>query len=125
MPDPSALTAHIVTQTRQNVEFLINQGEIPRDVGHGILAKLPIAGDYALRDLSEQTRRMTIPSPPLSQPSIDYTQPPGPLSGPVRQNPPSSQPGVQRAKALWAYNEDGSVGNIFSLSPRSIDRPAP
>ncbi len=117
MPDPSALIAHIVSQTRQNVEFLISQGEISRDVGQGILAKLPTASDVALRDLSEQTRRMTIPSPPLSQPSIDYTSPPsGP---PARRNVPPQPPTIHRAKALWSYNENGLVGIVqFTLLPK-------
>jgi len=117
MPDPSALIAHIVSQTRENVEFLMSQGEISRDVGHGILAKLPTTSDVALRDLSEQTRRMTIPSPPLSQPSIDYGSPHRPPSGPpVRRNVPPSQPSMQRAKALWSYNENGLVGTLqFAL----------
>ncbi|KAH9018468.1 hypothetical protein EDB85DRAFT_2294492 [Lactarius pseudohatsudake] len=115
MPDPSALTAHIVSQTRQNVEFLISQGEISHDVGRGILAKLPTVNEVALRDLSEQTRRMTIPSPPLSQPSIDYS-PHGPPSGPpVRRNIPPSQPSIQRAKALWSYNENGLEPNDLSF----------
>ena len=118
MPDPSGLMAHIVSQTRQNVEFLMSQGEITRDVGHGILAKLPTASDVALRDLSDQTRRMTIPSPPLSQPSIDYAPPPGPPPGPpVRRNVPPSQPNVQRAKALWSYNENGMVSTLQSALP--------
>ena len=115
MPDSSASIAHIVSQTRQNVELLMSQGEITRDVGHGILAKLPTASDVAMRD---QTRRMTIPSPPLSQPSIDYAPPPGPPPGPpVRRNVPPSQPNVQRAKALWSYNENGMVGNLQSALP--------
>ncbi|KAI9440126.1 SH3-domain-containing protein [Lactarius indigo] len=115
MPDPSALIAHIVSQTRQNVEFLISQGEIPHDVGRGILAKLPTTNEVALRDLSEQTRRMTIPSPPLSQPSIDYS-PHGPPSGPpVRRNVPPSQPSMQRARALWSYNENGLEPNDLSF----------
>ena len=113
MPDPSALMAHVVSQTRQNVEFLINQGEISRDAGRLILDKLPIASDVTLRDLSEQTRRMTIPSAASPQPSTDYAQSPTPPSGPpVRRNPQPSQPGVQRAKALWSYNESGSVGTL-------------
>ncbi|KAI9440234.1 SH3-domain-containing protein [Lactarius psammicola] len=116
MPDPSALVAHIVSQTRQNVEFLMSQGEIPRDVGHGILAKLPTTNDVTLRDLSEQTRRMTIPSPPLSHPSIDYGSPHGPPSGPpARRNVPPSQTGIQRAKALWSYNENGLEPNDLSF----------
>lgn len=119
MADPSALMAHIISQTRQNVNFLISQGEITRDVGHGILAQLPTASDAALRDLSDNTRRMTIPSPPLSQPSIDYAPPPGPPSGPPVRRNATPQPNVQRAKALWSYNENGMVGTPkFALPPK-------
>ncbi|KAI0297267.1 SH3 domain-containing protein [Multifurca ochricompacta] len=121
MPDHSALIAHIVSQTRQNVEFLMAQNEIPRDVGQGILAKLPTASDVTLRDLSEQTRRMTIPSPPLSHTSTDYAPPPGPPSGPpVRRAIPPQQPAMQRAKALWTYNEYGSEPNDLSFRAGDI-----
>ncbi|KAI0261549.1 hypothetical protein BC834DRAFT_895810 [Gloeopeniophorella convolvens] len=118
MPDPSALIAHIVSQTRQNVEFLIAQNEIPRDVGQGILAKLPTANDVALRDLSEQTRRMTIPSPSMGTSSRDYgPPPPGP---PARRAVPPAPSNVQRARALWAYNENGSEPNDLSFRAGDI-----
>jgi hypothetical protein len=84
-PDHSALLAHIVSQTRQNVEFLVAQDEISRDAGQRILNQLPTASDVAVRELSEQTRRMAIPSSP-PQPSIEYDRPPGP--------PPSGPPFV-------------------------------
>jgi hypothetical protein len=108
-PDHSALLAHIVSQTRQNVEFLIAQDEISRDAGHRILNQLPTASDVTVRELSEQTRRMAIPSSP-PQPSIEYDRPPGPPpSGPPVRRIPQSQPALQRAKALWSYNDNGSV----------------
>jgi LAS seventeen-binding protein 1/2 len=127
----SPLIAHIVSQTRQNVEFLMAQNEIPRSVGQDILTKLPTLGDVALRDLSEQTSRMTIPSPPppSSRPSVDYRPPSGPPSvapsgPPARRVAPQSQPQprIQRAKALWAYNENGSVSGLpNSLATVSAD----
>ncbi|KAI0249899.1 SH3 domain-containing protein [Lactifluus subvellereus] len=121
MPDSSALVAHIVSQTRQNIEFLMAQSEIPRSAGQDILAKLPTANDVVLRDLSEQTRRMTLPSPSLPQPSVDYPPPGGPPSGPpVRRVVTSPQPNVQRAKALWGYNENGSEPNDLSFRAGDI-----
>jgi hypothetical protein len=108
--DSSALLAHIVSQTRQNVEFLVAQDEISRDAGQRILAQLPNASDVALRDLSEQTRRMTIPVPaPSPQPPIDYDRPSAPPSGPPARRNAQQPPSLQQAKALWAYNENGSV----------------
>jgi hypothetical protein len=114
MPDSSALMAHVVSQTRQNIEFLMAQNEIPRSVGQDMLTKLPMANDVALRDLSEQTRRMTLPSPTLPQSSVDYHPPSGPPSGPpVRRAVTPPRPNVQRARALWAYNENGSVSALL------------
>jgi hypothetical protein len=106
--DPSALLAHIVSQTRQNVEFLMAQNEISRDAGQRILGQLPNSSDVALRDLSEQTRRMTIPTP-SSQPPMEYGRPPAPPSGPPVRRNTQQPPSLQQAKALWAYNENGSV----------------
>ncbi|KAI0048960.1 SH3-domain-containing protein [Auriscalpium vulgare] len=112
MPDTAALTAHILSQTRQNVEFLMSQNEISRDAGQSILAQLPNASDIALRDLSDQTRRMTIPSPgPLVQSG------PAVVSPPMRREVPQPPPrgGIQRAKALWSYNENNSEPNDLSF----------
>ena len=79
--------------------------EISRDAGQDILVKLPTASDITVRELSDQTRRMAIP--PSSRPTSSYDSPPGP---PVRRVPPTQpQPSLQRAKALWTYNENGSV----------------
>jgi len=113
------LMAHIVSQTRHNVEFLMAQNEIPRDVGHGILAKLPTSSDVALRDLSDQTRRMTIPSPP-PQPSTEYDRPPGALSGPPVRRTSQARPSMQRAKALWGYNDNASEPNDLSFRAGDI-----
>ena len=110
-PELSAFKAHVVAQTRSNVEFLMSQGMIKRDEGHSFLAKLPAEEDVALRDLLEQTRRMTIPSPSLPQPSVDYPPPSGspPLGSPIHVNVPSAKPNVQHVKALWSFNENGLV----------------
>jgi len=117
--DISALLAHIVSQTRQNVEFLMAQDEISRDAGQRILAQLPNASDIALRDLSEQTRRMAIPTP-SPQPPIDYNPPSAPPSGPPALRNTPQPPSLQQAKALWAYNENGSEPNDLSFRTGDI-----
>lgn len=106
--DHSALLAHIVSQTRQNVDFLMAHDEISRDAGQRILAQLPNTSDIALRDLSEQTRRMTIPEP-SPHPAIEYDRPTAPPSGPPARRNPQQTPRIQQAKALWAYNDNSSV----------------
>lgn len=55
--DRSALLANIVSQTRQNIEFLVAQNEISRDAGQRMLAQLPNFSDVAVRDHSEQNTR--------------------------------------------------------------------
>jgi LAS seventeen-binding protein 1/2 len=79
--------------------------EISRDAGQRILTQLPNSNDVAVRELSEQTRRMAMPSP-SPQPTIEYDRPP---SGPPARHNPQQPPSLQQAKALWAYNENGSV----------------
>ncbi|KAI0029104.1 SH3 domain-containing protein [Vararia minispora EC-137] len=114
MPDQAALLAHIVTQTRQNVEFLISQNEISRGDGQMILAKLPRAEDIALNQLSDQTRRLTIPEPGMPVAAVA-------VAPPARSVPlPSNVPRLQKAKALWAYNENGSELNDLSFRPGDI-----
>jgi len=113
--DSSALLRLIVSQTRQNVEFLMDHNEISPAAGRDILAKLPTTSDIAVRDLSERTRRRAIPSPP-PQPPVESPPPSGP---PVRRISPP-QPNLQRAKALWSYNENGSEPNDLSFRAGDI-----
>lgn len=103
-----------MSQTRQNIEFLMAQNEIPRSVGQDMLTNLPTGNDVALRDLSEQTRRMTLPSSSLPQSSVDHPPPSEPPSGPpLRRDVTPPRPNVQRARAMWAYNENGSVSALL------------
>ena len=106
--DHSALLAHIISQTRQNVDFLVAHDEISRDAGQRILAQLPNSSDFAVRDLSEQTRRMRIPSP-----TPEYDRPPAPPSGPPARRNTQQPPRLQQAKALWTYNDNSSVSSTF------------
>lgn len=127
MPDSAALVAHIVSQTRQNIQFLISQNELSPLLGNEILSKLPSASEPSILALSDATRRMTIPEPtPQREPSpvrSSYTSPPPQDFGPPvrRTMPPQAQPRLSRAKALWSYNENGQVCPRLSLSSRSRD----
>ena len=116
MPDHNALLAHIVAQTRQNVEFLIAQNEIPRAAGYDILAKLPPASssDSSVLALADQTRRLTIP-----EPSVRASSPPSvpDLGPPARRGIPPAPSRHPRAKALWGYNESGQVSFPWLFEP--------
>ncbi|VDC06858.1 unnamed protein product [Peniophora sp. CBMAI 1063] len=111
MPDHAALLAHIVAQTRQNVEFLVAQGELSRPDGNVILNKLPTASDISVRELSDNTRRMALPEAPAA-PSI----PSMPVVNNARSPPPPAPTRrTTQARTLWAYNEDGSEPNDLSF----------
>ncbi|KAG6842102.1 hypothetical protein C0991_002756 [Blastosporella zonata] len=125
--DPTALLAHILSQTKQNVEFLISQKQISTEIGREILSKLPNAPTAAEAALVKQTQNLTIPStlPPVHAPTATpaYSQS---YSSPPHQPPPAAAvtalpPGVLfRVKANWAYNEQGQV-NPSDLSFRPGD----
>ncbi|KAJ6612278.1 SH3 domain-containing protein [Mycena sp. CBHHK59/15] len=102
----SALLAHILSQTRQNVELLISQRQISAADGQDILAKLPNTPDRSMNALEQQTRNLLI-TPPFSG-----AAPPSP----AYSHPPISQRSqLVRAKALWGYNEVGQDANDLSF----------
>lgn len=110
MPDHVALLAHIVSRTRQDIEFLVSQGEISRADGNVILNKLPTASDISVRELSDSTRRLGLPQATSvpSMPVVNRTP-----SVPPPQPPVPAARRTQQAKTLWAYNEDGSVSTGY------------
>jgi hypothetical protein len=118
MPAESlALLDLVVSQTRQNVEFLMAHEEITSTAGFEILSRLPTTTDIAVRQLTEQTRGMTIP-PPSPQPPMEPVPQPGPPARRISQ----PQPSIQRAKALWTYNENGSVSVSLLSCQSGIDK---
>ncbi|KAJ7914885.1 hypothetical protein B0H13DRAFT_2001510 [Mycena leptocephala] len=94
--DSSALLAHIVSQTRQNVEFLISQRQISPTDGRDILAKLPNAPDRFMAALEQQTQNLLITPPPSTGPTPGYPQ-------------------TIQAKALWGYNEQAQNSNDLTF----------
>jgi hypothetical protein len=96
--DSSALLAHIVSQTHQNVEFLISQRQISPTDGRDILAKLPNAPDRFMAALEQQTQNLLITPPPSTGPTPGYPQ-------------------TIQAKALWGYNEQAQVHCSLSRQP--------
>ncbi|KAJ7220025.1 SH3 domain-containing protein [Mycena pura] len=97
--DSRALLAHIVSQTRQNVEFLMSQNQISPVDGGEILAKLPRAPETPMAALEQRTQNLLI-SPPLS-PGASQNYP---------QAPRLQQ--LAKAKALWGYNEGLSANGL-------------
>ncbi|KAF9463840.1 hypothetical protein BDZ94DRAFT_1257563 [Collybia nuda] len=131
--NPAALLAHIVSQTRQNVEFLISQNQISVDNGRDILAKLPSpspsSSDAYIEPLIQRTQNITLQSPPTSTTTTVVTSPvPNPTLNLAHttqstESPPPAGPAVLfQAKAMWNYNEQGqNSGDLSFIAGEMID----
>ncbi|KAK0469944.1 SH3 domain-containing protein [Desarmillaria tabescens] len=87
--DSSALLAHILSQTKQNIEFLASQNKISPSDARDIIAKLP--QDPAVADITRSTQNLLVRSPP-----------PPPIPQPYNSPPVTT---VSKARAIWGYNE--------------------
>ena len=86
----SEYVSHIVSHISQDINFLVDQGHISRQDGDDILSKLP------------------------SVSSGEAKKSPGLLSSiGKRLIPPPAKVNVVQARAIWPYNENGSV-RLFS-----------
>lgn len=84
---------HVVEQIQHNLGFLVTQGHMSRADADSIIARLPSS------DAQTTPIHNVAPSMPRSVPV-----PPAPVSA-----------GTVRAKATWAYNENGQVSNPHVL----------
>lgn len=70
MAEPHALFAHILAQTRQNVQLLIAHGQIPEKDGEEILSRLAVTAtrlsdESSVASLTQKTQRLSMsPAPP-------------------------------------------------------------
>ncbi|RDB16663.1 Class E vacuolar protein-sorting machinery protein HSE1 [Hypsizygus marmoreus] len=120
--DAAALLAHIVSQTEQNIKFLIAQNQISAADGRDILQKLPVAKPTTAPTpdaLVQQTQSLAIstPAPSLITPAA-YT--PSPVSStPYQSPPPPHAPAgphvLFRAKATWDYNVNNQDPNDLTF----------
>jgi len=97
MENSSAYLAHIVSQTRQNINFLISQHKISPTDGSDILAKLPSLDDSSPLGLSIETQGLGIS--PLHVNPNPYSVPTNPEPNGHSHN----QPSTVQARALWDY----------------------
>ncbi|KAI0726010.1 SH3 domain-containing protein [Fomitopsis betulina] len=103
MAPSHAYLEHILAQTRANIDFLAAHNHIS-----------PADADLVRSRLSTAN---TAGSPPVEAMSnLSVSAPPRRVVPPP---PPRSAP-TQRARAVWAYNEDGSEPNDLSFSPGEV-----
>ncbi|KAH9481728.1 Myosin IC heavy chain [Psilocybe cubensis] len=106
---------YVVSQTRENISFLLSAQQISPSDAMDILDKLPKVSAAPNPELDR-----TFPAP-----YTDSRNPVPPTKTPVnilaaRPVPPIPSPFLFRAKALWAYNEDGREPNDLTFAAGDI-----
>ncbi|KAH9943713.1 SH3 domain-containing protein [Amylocystis lapponica] len=100
----AAYIAHIISQTEQNVSFLLAQNVISPSDAADITSRLNAS--QSTRSIANDMQSLAITAP--------VAQPPPPRRVP----PPAAR--TQRARALWAYNENGQEANDLSFSSGEV-----
>lgn len=111
--NPDTLLAHIISQTRGNLEFLVSQNQLAENECRALLEKLKSIEDVSKITGRAQTIAITSSSAPSPLVSTVDTRVTTPLS------PPKPSPGTQvlfRARATWGYNEHGQVSPLLIRS---------
>ncbi|THH27389.1 hypothetical protein EUX98_g6798 [Antrodiella citrinella] len=111
----SALLAHIVSQTKANVTFLAAHNHISQADATNMLGRLDAVESRGISS-PQAALASTMQSLSVNNPrEVAAVTPP-----PVRREVPTPPSRLQKAKALWAYNEDGQEVNDLSFSPGEI-----
>ena len=109
-PQTSALLAHVFQQTQSNISFLASQNYISPTDASELLSRLTTAQSRAnsATDRSADSLQASIQN-------LSVSPAPVPISpNNTGRRVPPPPPRYQRAKALWAYNEDGRVRQVVS-----------
>ncbi|KAI9001523.1 hypothetical protein BD414DRAFT_474925 [Trametes punicea] len=107
-PQTAALLAHILSQTQQNISFLAAQNYIS-----------PTEAAELITRLSQGPRASNDSSPDALVSGVNnLAVAPARSPSPARRvvPPPPPRQSTKRARALWAYNEDGREPNDLSFS---------
>ncbi|KAI0350059.1 SH3-domain-containing protein [Trametes cingulata] len=111
-PQAAALLAHVLSQTQQNISFLASQNYISPTEAAELITRLSqgprATNDSSLDSLASGVNNLAVNPARSPSPARRVIPPP-----PPRHN-------VKRARALWAYNEDGREPNDLSFSAGEI-----
>ncbi|TDL16477.1 SH3-domain-containing protein [Rickenella mellea] len=102
-----ALLAHIISQTKANIDFLISQNYITVADAEKLTSKLTSHSDS--NALSEQAAGLSLDAQPRAPSPARYIVPS------TRRTVPPPPSRVVRARALWDYNENGQQPNDLSF----------
>ncbi|KAH7928053.1 SH3-domain-containing protein [Leucogyrophana mollusca] len=89
MVESSVVFSHIISQTRENVQFLLSHHQISEADGRDILARLPVAGT-SIDALAQQTRRLAM----------------SPVPSTTGSNVSSAKPLTIEARAIWDWSSE-------------------
>lgn len=106
-PSETVFLSHIISQTQANVSFLAAHNYISGTDASDILNRLAEAQAKGIASNSTTTLANSVSSLSIVGPPQPSITPP-----PARRAVPPPPPRYQRAKALWAYNEDGRVSTF-------------
>lgn len=117
----SIFVSHIISQTRANIDFLQAQGHLTVEDAANMRSKLAEANAKAPgKPVNTPVSTPWLPLDPVPtyyQPHPPHpSQPPQP---PQLTSPPQPTPNYSRARALWAYNEDGRVRRYVGVTHTS------
>jgi hypothetical protein len=116
MTDPAATyLAHIVSRIQSDVTFLVDQGRLAPHDASAFLARLPSGTQQPQQAPQSPASAVSTgyaPLPPSGTPAPAWSPPAGPPPT-ARAVPPPRAPKPVRARALWAYNEKGTVRHFF------------
>ncbi|KAH7884687.1 SH3 domain-containing protein [Phlebopus sp. FC_14] len=105
MADTSAILAHILSQTRHNVELLVAHKQISDADGREILSKLSGTAHSSVVSLTQRTQHLSVSSTPSV--ASDHSVPPNP-----------APPKVEEARAIWEWTSQDP--NDLPLTPGEI-----
>lgn len=109
----AAFLQHLLSQTQANITFMASQGYISTTDATDMITRLATA--HSKKAISPDHLANSVHS--LAIAPAPHT--PAPVAEPpVRRNAPVPPPRVQKAKALWGYNEEGSVCSFITYLRR-------
>ena len=115
-PQSASLLAHILQQTQQNISFLAAQNYITPTEAAELITRLsqgPSSTNASVDNVASAVSNLSVG--PARTESVRRNVPP----------PPPRASNVQKARTLWAYNEDGRVSPAYTslLTPLPLSLP--
>ncbi|KAF9453480.1 SH3-domain-containing protein [Macrolepiota fuliginosa MF-IS2] len=113
--NPDTLLAHIASQTRGGLEFLVSQNQLTESDCQLLLQKLRSIEDVS--QITTRTQSVSISHSAVSSPT-DSTPPRAEIPNLI--SPPGPTTSLFRVRAIWGYNEHNQNQEDLSFYPNDI-----